>query len=343
MVRSISFPLLFSLVVSSAGAQNIGVGTNTPIDKLTVLTGPNLYGITHTDGTIRVSTFVGGGLGGGWVGTQSNHAFHLFTNNNVVPNLSLSPGYFNDFKGTKPWTRWFDGNNESGSVRANADNLEIAASKSSLLVVPPGNLILQADDISQFGNQFAGNIGIGTRTPADKVTLYYTGYGFTHTDGAVTLGTWVGNSAGYFGTKSNHPLRFFTNNGSAQMSLLPNGNVGIGTSNPTFRLSVNGVIQSKEVVVETGWADYVFADDYALRPLSEVRSFISQHRHLPNIPSAREIEENGLRIGDVQKRMMEKIEELTLYLLEADNKIRQLSKEIDQLKKAKQLRQYSRQ
>lgn len=323
---------LLSFLSFSAYAQNVGVGTNAPLDKLTVLTGPNLFGITHTDGTIRVSTFVGGGQGGGWIGTQSNHAFHLFTANQTTPNLTLSPGFFNDFKGTKPWTRWYDGSSESGSVRSNGYNLELAANKTSL-IIPPGNLILQADDISQFGNQFAGNVGIGTRTPEDKVTLFASAYGYTHTDGTISLSTWLGNNAAYFGTKTNHSLRFYTNNGAAQMTLLPNGNLGIGTINPTARLSVNGIIQTKEVVVETGWADYVFADDYQLRPLSELRSFIEKNKHLPNIPSAREIEQNGLAVGSVQKKMMEKIEELTLYLLEADKKIKELSKEIDLLKK----------
>ncbi len=108
------------------------------------------------------------------------------------------------------------------------------------------------------------------------------------------------------------------------------GQLGIGTTNlGAYRLSVNGNIRSKEVVVETGWADYVFDQNYQLKTLDEVEQFIKQNNHLPNIPSAKEINENGLHLGDVQKRMMEKIEELTLYVIE-------LKKEIETLKKNNQ-------
>jgi hypothetical protein len=110
------------------------------------------------------------------------------------------------------------------------------------------------------------------------------------------------------------------------MLIKQNGNVGIGTTNPTYKLSVNGNIRSKEVVVETGWADYVFDETYPLRPLSEVADFIRLNKHLPNIPSAKEIEQNGLSLGETQKKMMEKIEELTLYIIE-------LKKEMDELRK----------
>lgn len=107
------------------------------------------------------------------------------------------------------------------------------------------------------------------------------------------------------------------------------GQLGIGTANlGTYRLTVNGNIRSKEVVVETGWADYVFDKNYSLRSLEEVEKFIQLNKHLPNIPSQKEIEENGLHLGDIQKAMMEKIEELTLYVID-------LKKEIVELKKAK--------
>lgn len=122
------------------------------------------------------------------------------------------------------------------------------------------------------------------------------------------------------------PLHFFTNAQWAQMTILPNGNVGIGTTNPSYKLSVKGNIRSEELVVETGWADYVFERSYNLKPLHEVEAFILKNKHLEGIPSAKEIQANGLSVGAVQTRMMEKIEELTLYIIE-------LKKEIDSLKK----------
>ncbi|MEO7445288.1 MAG: hypothetical protein ABIT96_12215 [Ferruginibacter sp.] len=110
------------------------------------------------------------------------------------------------------------------------------------------------------------------------------------------------------------------------LTIASNNNVGIGTTNPTYKLSVNGNIRSKEVVVETGWADYVFDPMYKLTPLNEVEKYILQNKHLANIPSAAEIETNGLKLGDTQKKMMEKIEELTLYIIQLNKKIEKLEK-----------------
>ena len=103
--------------------------------------------------------------------------------------------------------------------------------------------------------------------------------------------------------------------------------MGIGTTaNPSYKLSVNGNIRSKEVVVEIGWADYVFNKKYKLKPLIEVEKFIEQNKHLPGIPSAAAIEKNGLNLGDTQKKMMEKIEELTLYIIQLNKRIEELEK-----------------
>ena len=82
-----------------------------------------------------------------------------------------------------------------------------------------------------------------------------------------------------------------------------------------------------KVAIKTSlaWADYVFADDYSLKSLSEVEKFIQTNKHLPNVPSAQELVNNGLDLGTMQAIQMEKIEELTLYLI-------QMQKEIDLLK-----------
>lgn len=119
----------------------------------------------------------------------------------------------------------------------------------------------------------------------------------------------------------------FMGSGISRLSIsLGSGNVGIGTLNPSYRLSVNGTIQAKEVRVETGWADYVFENNYPLRPLAEVEKFVQENKHLPGIASAKEIQQNGLQVGAMQTKMMEKIEELTLYVIA-------LQKQIDQLQK----------
>jgi hypothetical protein len=111
------------------------------------------------------------------------------------------------------------------------------------------------------------------------------------------------------------------------MVLTNTGRLGIGTNNPAYTLSVNGTIQSKEVRVETGWSDYVFEKDYQLRSLDNVAKYIAQNKHLPGIPSAEEIRKNGLAVGEVQTKMMEKIEELTLYLIDLSERFKALEKE----------------
>jgi hypothetical protein len=94
------------------------------------------------------------------------------------------------------------------------------------------------------------------------------------------------------------------------------GFVGINTENPTFPLTVNGTIRSKKVIVDTGWSDFVFEDDYKLMPLHEVEAFIKTNRHLPEIPSAGEVEENGVSLGEISASLLQKIEELTLYVID---------------------------
>jgi len=104
-----------------------------------------------------------------------------------------------------------------------------------------------------------------------------------------------------------------------------NGNIGIGTINPQNKLDVNGTVHAKEVKVDmAGWADFVFQKDYELAALEEVEKHIQEKGHLPNIPSAKEVIDNGLSLGESQKLLLQKIEELTLYVIEQNKEIKQL-------------------
>lgn len=98
--------------------------------------------------------------------------------------------------------------------------------------------------------------------------------------------------------------------------VVSNGNVGIGTINPQSKLAVDGTITTREVVVtNTGWADYVFRPGYRLPPLSEVNAYIQAHHHLPDIPSEAEVKKRGVSVGDMQAKLLAKVEELTLYMI----------------------------
>jgi hypothetical protein len=122
-------------------------------------------------------------------------------------------------------------------------------------------------------------------------------------------------------------IMFTTDTGSTtQMYLKNGGNVGIGTTGPPYLLSVKGAIGAQEVnVVNTsGWPDYVFEPTYHLQPLNEVAAYVKEHHHLPEIPSEAEVKEKGISLGDMQARLLAKIEELTLHVIQADEKIREL-------------------
>ncbi|WP_291286184.1 hypothetical protein [Flavobacterium sp.] len=112
-----------------------------------------------------------------------------------------------------------------------------------------------------------------------------------------------------------------------------NTNLGIGTSNFTdgsaiYRLSVKGKIRAEEIKVYNTWADYVFSPSYKLASLKEVESYIVKNGHLKNVPSAKEITENGLELGEMAKIQQEKIEELTLYLIEQNKEIEELKSQV---------------
>ncbi|MBW1298652.1 hypothetical protein [Aquimarina litoralis] len=105
------------------------------------------------------------------------------------------------------------------------------------------------------------------------------------------------------------------------------GNIGIGTTNPDAKLAVNGNIHTKEVRVDlNGWADYVFKEDYDLPSLQQVEDHIATKGHLINIPSAAEVEENGIQLGEMNAKLLEKIEELTLYTIAQEKAIKEQEK-----------------
>jgi hypothetical protein len=150
-----------------------------------------------------------------------------------------------------------------------------------------------------------------------------------------------GNSAGSFiiANENAGDIKFetqLTNTAGAskiQMRIDNSGNVGIGTGSspiaPGEKLAVNGFIHAKEVKVDLiGWPDFVFAKNYNLPTLQTVEKQIIDNGHLSNIPSAAEVEKEGLLLGDINKKLLQKVEELTLYLIQQNKEILQLKDQV---------------
>jgi hypothetical protein len=141
---------------------------------------------------------------------------------------------------------------------------------------------------------------------------------------------YVNSSVNFFrgGSVTGGFLTFSTNDNSERMRIDANGNVGVGTTIPDQKLTVKGKIHAEEVIVDLNvpMADYVFKPTYKLMPLHEVEQFVKTNSHLPEIPSATEITKNGLSMGEMQNKLLQKVEELTLYIIEQQKEIEELKK-----------------
>ena len=133
--------------------------------------------------------------------------------------------------------------------------------------------------------------------------------------------------------------KFFVKNGSAKIegNILTDSNIGIGTSlftdgSDNYRLSVNGAVRAHRVKVYTTWADFVFEDGYQLPTLEEVEKHINEKGHLKDIPSAEEVEKNGIELGEMNKLLLQKVEELTLYLIEVNKELEEVKSELKNIR-----------
>lgn len=137
---------------------------------------------------------------------------------------------------------------------------------------------------------------------------------------------------GGFSSYGSYDLRLKTNGTTRMIIEQSNGNVGIGTTDPgAWKLAVNGKIRAKEVKVETGWADFVFEEKYELPSLTEVEDHIKEKGHLKDIPSAEEVAENGIFLGEMDAKLLQKIEELTLYTIDQQKEIETLRSLVEKL------------
>ena len=232
----------------------------------------------------------------------------------------------------------YNGSNFIGFLGNSGKDFLINSKTGSLLAgTSPDNLILQYS--GTFGTS-TGRIGIGTNSPTGRLHVFGASgelFRAGTTSSAIQMTNdfiqFIGGSVGkFFMQLSGNNLTLSNSSGNNSGLLTLNGSqVTIGQVTPAigYKLSVGGkaICEELKVQLQGSWPDYVFANNYSLPSFNELRNFIKTHHHLPNIPAAAEMEKNGLELGEMQRKMMEKMEELTLYVLQLEEQIQELKKQ----------------
>jgi hypothetical protein len=201
----------------------------------------------------------------------------------------------------------------------------------------------QIGDMTRVAIEDSGRVGIGTVDPETRLEVR--GDGTSWREGFLSLKN-LNEDAGIRLYNSDTEVRHHIfnvvdggdilrlapadNYASGGITISQSGFVGIGTITPDNELDVRGTIRAEELIVETGWADHVFKDDYVRMNLNQVEEHIKLKGHLPGLPTEAEVKKNGIALGAFQVKLLEKIEELTLYLIEQNKTIQMQSKEINE-------------
>ncbi len=191
-------------------------------------------------------------------------------------------------------------------------------------------------DLSNINNAlFAGKFGLGTSVPDAKMVIVDAGK--TLTIGSVSIGfnrNYVDGKIYNYGStawqingeSTGFAIQGFNGAFNQPFKILNNGDVGIGTPNPGYKLDVIGTIRAREIKVDLNGADFVFEKDYKLMPLKDLEKFVQKNKHLPEIAPAKEMEENGTNLGNLNSKFLQKIEEMTLYIISQNESIEDLKK-----------------
>ncbi len=275
---------------------------------------------------------------------------HIFTTNgsgNVGIGTS-SPTEKLTINATNPAIRFLNANTEKGFLQADGNDLKLGTYNSNTT----GNIFFNIRGINRMIVTSDGDIGVGISTPVGRFQIGTGSVASLVSHGYLMLGPENGSNLIFDNNEilarnnGNHSNLYLQNTGGnvfigdatnfnsahrlgVDGNAVITGNVRIGTTvTPSgYKLAVDGKAICTELLVRLvpNWPDYVFNKNYKLPGLNEVEDFINKYNHLPGIPAAKDLETNGLNIGEMQKLQMEKIEELTLYIIELKKEIEKIS------------------
>ncbi len=278
--------------IYNTNSGNVGIGTWKPGQKLDVSGYIRMYGADISEGENIIGYFSrGGNTTQGW--------------NNTPDVMAIS--YMNRDFAIGGWAK--NGTGWKGAsfyINSNNGNIGIGTTDPKNKLDVAGFASLQGTVISEGGNIIGyisqgGSTTQGWNTSPDVLAISYMNRDFA-------IGGWAKNGTGWKGSS------LYINS--------DNGNIGIGTITPgNYKLNVAGRIRADEIIVSSDGADFVFEPTYKLRSLSELETFIRTNKHLPDIAPAKEMQENGVSAGEMQAKLLQKVEELTLYVIEQQKTI----------------------
>jgi len=319
---------------------NVGIGTTNPTSQLNVGTSTTnspstiaQFGTSVTSGEARVLSLVnsGGGSnqstsldfhnGAAWsptgkiqvqqLGTDTKSKLHFFTYNSGLKNRMTI--------------------NENGYVGIGTSNPTSQLNIGTSTTNSPSTIAQFGTSVTSGEARVLSLVNSGGGSNQSTSLDFHNGAAWSPT-GKIQVQQ--------LGTDTKSKLHFFTyNNGlKNRMTINENGYVGIGTINPDSELAVNGKIHTKEVKVDLiGWSDFVFENDYKLPTLAEVEQHIKDKGHLKDIPSAENVKENGILLGKMDSKLLQKIEELTLYTIEQEKRLNSIDLKNETLEKENEI------
>ena len=367
---SFVFILVLQLFVAITNAQeNVGIGTLTPAYRLDVQSNPastigiNINSKVNHVGNADIRAIegtsvtnpgygIGGRFIGGYKGVEAVLQGGNYTGGLLYGVYSIAGGtagsrvgvYGQAVGGTTNVGVW-------GVVQGGANHYAIYGTNNNA-----AGYAGYFDGRGLFINDLRGNdnlyiddnVGIGTIVPNTKLQILGGADAGLLTNGYAQFGssnTWNlvldDNEILARNNGAGNDLLFQQDAGNILMCGLEQGKVGIGVQLASnlpagYMLAVDGKIIGEELRIQNSdaWPDYVFAEEYPLMPLEAVKASIEKNKHLPNIPPAAEVERDGVLVGDMQRRMMEKIEELTLYVITLHEENKKQQAEIERLQDA---------